>query len=216
MQNQTPKKDQRLTVIKVANFLFDVIFPPMRAIFFPFYGLTRLFAVLNGGIWLMSNEFTKRRFKHCGTGVRLRGKLYVSAPQCVEIGNNVHVNENAFIRAEGGLVIGDNTHISRNLVIYTMNHNYEGDSLPYDERKILKPVTIGKNVWIGMNVVIVPGVIIGDGAIIGMGAIVSKDVSPLAIVGSAAIRELKYRDDEHYRRIESQSLYSGTGGFPLS
>lgn len=216
MQNQNPKKDKRLTVVKAANFIFDVLLPPMRALFFPFYGLTRLFSFLNGVIWLMSNEFTKRKFKHCGLGVRLHGKLFVSSPQHMEIGDNVHINENTFIRAEGGLAIGDNTHISRNLVVYTMNHNYEGDSLPYDERKILKPVTIGKNVWIGMNVVIVPGVTIGDGAIVGMGTIVSKDVPPLAIVGSAAIRELKYRNDDHYRRAEFQSRYSGTGGFPLS
>ena len=72
------------------------------------------------------------------------------------IENNVHIGENAFIRAEGGLFIGENTHVSRNLMLYTVNHNYKGKNVPYDETVIKKPVHIEKNVWIGMNVNILP------------------------------------------------------------
>src|SRR5690606_23541026 len=102
----------------------------------------------------------------------------------LEIGENVHINENAFIRAEGGVIIGDNTHISRNLVLYSINHDYQGDLIPYDNQMIKKEVLIGKNVWIGMNVCVVPGTTIGDGSIIGMGTTVSGDIPPLSIVGS--------------------------------
>jgi acetyltransferase-like isoleucine patch superfamily enzyme len=137
----------------------------------------------------------------------------VTAPWNLEIGDNVHINSNAFLRAEGGISIGANTHISRNLIIYSMNHNYSGKSLPYDSDSTLKHVKIGRNVWIGMNVLIVPGVEIGDGAIIGMGTVVAHDVPPLSIIGSAPQRVLKERDAEHYRRLDQAEQYAGMSGY---
>jgi len=101
------------------------------------------------------------RLGSCGHGVRFGGSIRISAPEHAHIGHNVHIGDGAFFRAEGGLTIGDNAHISRNLVIYTINHQYEGERLPYDEAQIPRPVVIGKNVWIGMNVCIVPGTRIG-------------------------------------------------------
>ncbi|MCA9962140.1 MAG: acyltransferase [Anaerolineales bacterium] len=164
-------------------------------------------------VWLLSNEFSKRNFGSCGRGVRIHGQFHVTSPQNFHVGNNVHINSNAFIRAEGNVSIEDNVHISRNLVIYSMNHNYEGDLLPYDSEQRYKPVRIQKNAWIGMNVSIIPGITIGEGAIIGMGTVVSKDVPPLAIVGSAPQQILKYRDPAHYKQLEAAHRYSGMSGF---
>jgi maltose O-acetyltransferase len=128
------------------------------------------------------------------------------------MGNNVHINRGAFIRAEGGLKVGDNVHIARNVVIYTLNHNYKGDALPYDHTFIKKPIVIEKNVWIGINVTITPGVTIGEGAIIGAGTVVSKDVPPLAIVGSALPRVIRFRDESHYMKLEKMQHYGGVSG----
>ena len=94
-----------------------------------------------------------------------------------------------------------------------MNHEYEGECLPYDANRVLKPVRIGRNVWIGMNVVVIPGVTIGDGSIIGMGTVVARDVPPLAIVGSAPQRVLKERDEEHYRALDAAESYGGMSGY---
>jgi maltose O-acetyltransferase len=92
-------------------------------------------------------------------------------------------------------------------VICTANHDYQSDALPYAHNVyLLKPVTIARNVWIGANVLIVPGVTIGEGAIIAAGTVVTKDVAPLAIVGGAAMRVIKYRDQEHYDRLASQQI----------
>jgi maltose O-acetyltransferase len=202
-------------LIQATNFLMDRILHPLRALLFPFYLLTRFKDYLGQAVWELSNAYVTRRFASCGRGVRIHGRFRVTAPQQIHLGDNVHINDNAFIRAEGGLTIGDNTHISRNLVIYTMNHQYEGTHLPYDQQKILKPVSIGRNVWIGMNVVIAPGTSIGDGAIIGMGTIVAKDVPPLTIVGSAPQHILKTRGQEHYHGLEEVQRYSGMSGYPL-
>lgn len=180
---------------------------------FPFRLLTMLIEWIRLFIWLLSNEYTKHRFGRCGRGVHINGRFRVTAPENMVIGDNVHINDNAFIRAEGGLSIGDHTHISRNVVIYTMNHQYEGELLPYNHEKILKPVKIGSNVWIGMNVAIVPGVTIGDGAIIGLGAVVSQDVPPMAVVGSPPIRILKERNKKHYDSLVDTDAHGGMGGY---
>ncbi|MDQ7837656.1 MAG: acyltransferase [Thermodesulfobacteriota bacterium] len=175
----------------------------------------KIFSRLLDEIAEEQKEGLKSRFKRCGKHVRLNGRICISGPEDVEIGDNVHIGDNAFIRAEGGLVIGDNTHISRNLVCYTINHDYTGQCLPYDNNMIKKRVVIGRNVWIGMNVTIIPGVTIGDGAVIGLGTNVSSDVPPLAIVGSAKHRIIKYRDKDHYDRLNNARKYGGINGRPL-
>jgi acetyltransferase-like isoleucine patch superfamily enzyme len=163
-----------------------------------------------------SNQLILSQLKTCGKAVGLWGKVHLTGAGQMEIGDNVHIGDNAFIRAEGGLYIGDNTHISRNLVLYTINHQYAGTRIPYDEQYIKKPVRIGKNVWIGMNVCITPGTVIGDGAIIGMGTTLSGSIPPLSIVGSQKWRTLAYRDKEHYDRLEEIGAFGGISGRPLS
>lgn len=137
---------------------------------------------------------------------------FISGAENLELGENVHINANSFIKAEGGIVIGDNTHISRNLTMYSVNHNYNGSLLPYDNSFVYKNIDIGKNVWIGMNVSIAPGSVIGDGCIIGMGTTVSGNTPPLSIVGSPKCVILKQRDKEHYDDLDSNSLYGGING----
>ncbi len=139
-------------------------------------------------------------------------ELSISSPEKITLGENVHIGNNAFIKAEGGLSVGDNTHISRNLVLYTINHNYNSDILPYNNEFIKKEVVIGKNVWIGMNVCITPGTIIGDGVIIGMGTVVSGNVPPLSIVGSEKFKILKNRDKELYKEVDEKGRYGKENG----
>ena len=162
------------------------------------------------------HEYLRNNLKSCGRGVVFHGKIVMSNPEMVEIGDNVHIAENAYIASLGGLTIGSNTHISRNLVLYTNNHNYRGKALPYDEVLVKKPVSIGENVWICMNVKIVPGVNIGEGAVIGMGTTVNKDVPPLAIIGSPPFKILKYRDAKHYHKLKKEKQFGGKDGYLLT
>lgn len=150
---------------------------------------------------------TKKSFGKCGERVRLRHRSNFIHPEKIIMGNNIHIGERAWWRADGGIIIGDNTIISRNCTIFTANHNYVGEVLPYDRTLVCKEVKIGSQVWIGMNVMIAQGVTIGDGAIIAMGTVVTKDVPPLAIVGSHGSRILKYRDKEHYESLLSQGAF---------
>lgn len=127
-----------------------------------FLHLVGRFAALTSATWERLGEEYNRQILHAqlghvGVGGHLGKDLKISAPEKVWLGDNVHIGQGGWIRAEGGLVIGSHTHISRNITIYTVNHDYLGKRLPYDENLIGKPVTIGENVWIGMNVSIAPG-----------------------------------------------------------
>jgi len=153
-----------------------------------------------------------REFLKCGQDIRIYYPCLITGPQFVEMGDNVHLNRGAFVRAEGGLKIGDNVHIARNLTIYTINHNYMGNALPYDNTVVKKSVVIERNVWIGINVTIVPGVKIGEGAIIGAGTVVTRDIPPLAIVGSQSPKIIKYRDEAHYALLDRARKYGGPSG----
>lgn len=190
----------------------------MKMVFFAL----KIFTIFNSIICIFLNKYyevhykyLKMMMKRCGKGVKFHGKIVITNPMKVEMGDNVHIAENAYIRSDGGLKIGNNTHISRNIVLYTVNHNYEGERLPYDEKLIEKKVEIGSNVWIGMNVKIIPGITIGEGVIIGMGTVVSRDVPPLAIVGSAPQRIIKYRDEKKYYELKDKKKFGGASGRPL-
>ncbi|NBC57057.1 MAG: hypothetical protein GVY05_02065 [Bacteroidetes bacterium] len=159
--------------------------------------------------------FTKlgeKEFQCFGPFSKINGEFKYVYPKLIFLGNNVHVGENSYLDGRGGILIGDNTHISRNVFIYTSNHNYEGEALPYDNRIYTKEVVIGSNVWIGMNVCITPGVNIGEGAVIGMGAVVSSDVKPGDIVGGNPNTIISKRDEKHYERLLEKKLYGGVSG----
>lgn len=160
-------------------------------------------------------EAVLKRVPLRGTGIRVNGRLTLTGADRAAIGNNVHIGDGAYIRAEGGLVIGDNTHISRNVTIYTINHEYEGEALPYDDRHRYRPVTIGRDVWIGRGADIAPGARIGDGAIVGMGAVVAGVVPPGAIVAAPKAEALASRDPDHYRALRAERRFGGASGARL-
>ena len=165
--------------------------------------------------FLMDRLYAKiwpQRLGRCGNDLHIYYPCFISGPDKMQVGNNVHINRRSLIRAEGGLNIGDNVHIGSNVTIYTINHNYEGTAIPYDQSFIKKAVVIEKNVWIGINVTIIPGVTIGEGAIIGAGSVVSNDVTSLAVVGSAPVRVIKCRNQNRYRKLDKEKLYGGVNG----
>lgn len=210
-----PNDRQRVpAAIRLADWGSERVLAPMRRLLWPLWALERGLSAASSGFWLLRNEFLKSRFGACGHGVRLHGPLTVTHPQGLRLGNNVHINRGALIRAEGGVSLGDNCHVARNLVIYSMNHDFGGVRLPYDERAIHKPVSIGRNVWIGINVSIAPGTRIGDGAIIAMGAVVAGEVAPGAIVASPKAVPIGQRDMDHYQRLDAAGCYGGMAGYP--
>lgn len=173
---------------------------------------TDLYTLLNEKSTQANISELLSKINYCGYGIHINGKIDVSSPYYLFLGNNVHIGEGAFIKNDGGLIIGDNVHISRNLTIYTTNHDYQGKRLPYDETQIDKPVIIERNVWIGMNVNITPGVRIGEGSIVALGSTVSQDVPKLTVVGGNPAKMIKQRNVEHYQDLNNRNSFGGVSG----
>lgn len=146
-----------------------------------------------------------------GKQVKFGRDVVISNTSSIKIGNNVHIGTKSFIRAGGGLTIGNNVIISRNIVLYTVNHNYKGELLPFDSTSIGKPVIIEDNVWIGMNVTIAPGTIIREGAIIGVGSSVYGEIPTRAIVGSNG-NIISYRDENKYEYLKGLKKFCKENG----
>lgn len=162
--------------------------------------------------YLFSINMRERAISY-GENVHFYYPFTVYGIENIKFGNNVHINKGAYINAAGGMLeFGDNVHIGPNVLIYTVNHNYLGGALPYDETLIAKPVVIDKNVWIGANVTIVPGTKISAGAIIGAGSVISGSIPPLAIVVSEKPRVIGYREQEHYDQLDAAGHYGGVSG----
>ena len=136
-----------------------------------------------------------RRARRVGKGLRCRGPVHVTRK--TELGDHVHFN-GAFFYGGGVVKIGNWCHMGEGLKVFTRNHNYKGDALPYDKTFVAKPVTIGNCVSIGAYVILLPGTTIGDGAIIQAGSVVHGEIPPMAIAGGNPAKVFAWRDKERY------------------
>ncbi len=129
------------------------------------------------------------------------------------LGRNIHIGRHTEIMADGGVTIGNNVVISYHCVLWSIDHRYEGDAIPYDKARIRRPIVIHDNVWLGRNVMVRGGVTIGEGAVVAMGSVVTRDVPPLAVVGGNPARVLKFRDGALYakNKAEGNFLWSEDG-----
>ena len=125
----------------------------------------------------------------------------------LRLGQNIHIGRHTEIMADGGITIGNNVVISFHCVLWSIDHRYEGDGLPYDKARLRRPIVIGDNVWIGRNVIVRGGVTIGEGAVVAMGSVVTRNVPPLAVVGGNPARLLKFRDAKRYAQNEVEGKF---------
>jgi acetyltransferase-like isoleucine patch superfamily enzyme len=183
-------------IVKIIDYFFDNI------VSFFLYYYERFFMYRIKNAWGVANL---RKIKNKGVNVKAVGYSRFLDPQNITLGNNVRIGYGCFLFGKGKIVIGDHTILSRNITIYSSNHDYNGNMIPYDSNYVDKPVIIGKGVWIGMGVMITPGVTIGDGAIIGMGAVVSKNVGEGEIVVGASQRVISKRDMTLFREYEKNN-----------
>ena len=137
-------------------------------------------------------------------GNYVRNDVIISSIKNLHLEGGVYIGSgNTELHCEGGISIGSNTRIAGGCLIMSTNHNYNHPTiLPYDRTQIQQSVEIGKNCWIGARSIICPGVKIEDGAIVAMGSVVTKSVPKGAVVGGNPTQILKYRDMEHYEKLE--------------
>jgi len=129
--------------------------------------------------------------------------VLIRCPERMKIGNGANIGDNCFIDAAGGFQMGNYSGMGQYTVVLTTDHQPNGESIPFDDTRIVKPVIIEDYVWIGRNVSILPGVMIGEGAIIGLGTVVRQDVPSCAIVIGNPARVVGYRDKEHFLALKN-------------
>ncbi|MCE8617789.1 acyltransferase [Bacteroides fragilis] len=153
-------------------------------------------------------RFRKVQCSRIVIGPEYNKNFVIINPHLLEIGEGTVINGNCFINALGKVRIGSYCHIGKGLTIYSHNHNYLSHKyIPYDDKVILRPVTIGNAVWIGANVTIAPGSVVGEGAVIGIGAVVSGVIPPYAIVGGNPASVIKYRDRDVFEKLKKEKKY---------
>lgn len=156
---------------------------------------------------LERGRINKIQFKKKGKEVFIQNKSQFVRPENIIIEDYVHIGSNCRLYAHSQIHIKRGSILADNIEIRTGNHYYDGSdlrSIPYDERVVCKPVTIGENVWIGSQVLILPGVSICEGAVIGGGSVVTKDVPMGAIVGGNPAKIIKYRDMDVYEKLKQE------------
>lgn len=172
--------------------------------------MRKIFLLLIKRIITFSQCYTPE-FARKGEKVVIAQGLIVNRPDRVYLGSYIYIGPFATFNSIGGIRIQSGTAIGPYCHIYTENHYTKDDleALPFDWKRELRPVDIGKNVWIGGDVVIAPGVTIGEGAIVACGSVVVKDIEPLSIVGGAPAKLIKYRNKETYEKLtkEDKILY---------
>jgi acetyltransferase-like isoleucine patch superfamily enzyme len=165
--------------------------------------------------WLFGKRIT------AGRNFKLSGKVRISGPGKLIVGNNVHIygtlnsistpytySENAIIE------IGDHSYlngtrlgcrerisIGRDCMIGEARiADNDGHSINVNRRNmtdselVTKPVIIEDNVWIGGSVIILKGVRIGMNSVIGAGSVVTMSIPPNVLAAGnpcKVIKELK-------------------------
>ena len=149
-------------------------------------------------------NLAKIQLKSYGHHLRINGPC--SFGNNVIIGNHCNFNGMKAV-GKGSISFGDYFHSGIECMIISTNHNYEGESIPYDKTFIHKKIDIGPYVWFGNRVLVTGNVTIGEGAIIAAGSVVVNDIPPLAIAGGNPARVIKFRNKEHYYKLKSEGRF---------
>lgn len=158
--------------------------------------------------FLAYRQFSYSKLDNVVLGPELDKRFEVRHPENLKIGYKTVISGDLFINALGGVTIGKYCHVAKGLTVYSHNHNWHStEYIPYDEKNIMRPVTIGDCVWIGCNVTIAPGTHIGDGAIISAGAVVFGEVPSCAIVRGNPAEVVGYRDKGTFKDLYSKKKF---------
>lgn len=113
---------------------------------------------------------------------------------CIQIGNNVDIQQRVHITCAESVVIEDSVSILPDVLITDIHHPYADVTLPPKMQHLEhRPVSIGAESIIGMGARILPGVKIGKHCCIGANAVVAGDIPDYSLaVGIPAVVVKKF------------------------
>jgi putative colanic acid biosynthesis acetyltransferase WcaF len=114
-----------------------------------------------------------------GQGVVIRGRVNITFPWRVEIGDHVWIGEEVLILSLAPVVISSHVCISQRAFLCTGSHDFSKESFDL----IHRPVTIGEGCWIGAQSFVGPGVTLKQNTVCAAGAVVVKNAGPYELIG---------------------------------
>jgi acetyltransferase-like isoleucine patch superfamily enzyme len=97
-------------------------------------------------------------------------------------GKRVYIGPYCHFDAKGEIELQDFCIIAPHVKIWSYNHDFKDEMVPYGKRDIFKKVVVGKGSWIGLGATLLPGTVIGKGCVIGAGSIVSGVIPDFSMV----------------------------------
>lgn len=114
----------------------------------------------------------------------------------IVIGNRSNIGQNCVLYGQGGIVIGEDVLIAPNCVIVSGSHKFENPEIPINKQGTYdQGIVIEDDVWVGANVSILDGVRIGKGCVIGAGSVVTKDLAEYSIAYGSPAKARRKRGD---------------------
>lgn len=139
-------------------------------------------------IW--EREFYTRKWNQqlssVGTGFMVDGKVDISHPKSLIVGDHVKIGKRCTFGSFGGILIGDYSEVMHDVCIYSFGPDKGKSPMHLTQKPLPAPVVIGKHVVIEPYVKILPGVRIGDHTVVRMGAVINQDIPPGSEVFPAA------------------------------
>lgn len=133
--------------------------------------------------------FWRRLFGKFGPRSKVFGRIAVSNPRLIEIGDHSTLNEGVVLNARERITIGNYVHISTRCVINTVGLDYR--QILESRGHFSRPVIVEDGVWLGAGAIINPGVKIGKNSVIGAGAVVTKDIPTDSVAVGVPARVVK-------------------------
>lgn len=114
---------------------------------------------------------------------------------CINIGDNVSIQDFCHIGCVERITIGDGTMIAGKVFITDHNHGViseeELEIQPLLRHLSHSEVKIGRNVWIGEGVSIMPGVSLGNGVVVGANSVVTHSFGDRVVIAGCPARVIK-------------------------
>lgn len=179
------------------------------------------------GFWQRIKVFFLRKRVKIGKNFRVRGKLVITGPGSVIIGDDVLIDGRGqavtpfTYSKEATITIGDHSFINGTRfgcveeiiigpyaiigdarLLDTDFHSLETNRWAKEAKALHGPIRIGRNVWIASGAVILKGVQIGDNSVVGFNAVVTKDVPPNCVTAGNPAKVVRKLDVDGERPIE--------------
>lgn len=113
-----------------------------------------------------------------GQGVVIRGKVAISFPWRLTLGDHVWLGEEVLILSLAPVTIESHVCISQRAFLCTGSHDFTAAKFDL----VTRPIVIRERSWIAAQAFIAPGVEVGPGSMVAAGSIVLENVPPGVLV----------------------------------